>query len=108
MRKRPAHGETEVGVVLHDRVRLYVRVLRPVAERVKVAHDEVRLDAARTQRAVAAVSRDDIVARARAQAHALKAGRADDITSIFQIHSSFPEFSPVIVSHSARREKNCV
>lgn len=65
MPKRPAHGETEVGVVLHDRVRLHVRVLRPVTERVKVTHDEIRLDAARTQRAVAAVSRDDIVARAR-------------------------------------------
>ena len=63
VRQRPAHGEAEVGVILHDRVRLHVRVVRPVAEGVKVAHDEVRLDAARLQRAVAAVGRDHVVPR---------------------------------------------
>ena len=108
MRQRPAHGEAEVGVILHDRMRLHVRVVRPVAEGVKVAHDEVRLNAARLQRAVAAVGRDHVVSRPGAQAHAVKTGRADDIANVFQIHSSFPEFSSDIVPHSARREKNCM
>ena len=75
---------------------------------VQMFADEVRLDAARFQRAVAAVGRDDIVPRPGAQAHAVETGRADDITGIFQIHSSFPEFSPAIVPHFASREKNCV